>query len=52
VNRAKLYLDIRQGEKALADLKKAVELDPNNADFHRYYDELARSFPGAVKERR
>lgn len=45
VNRAKAYIELRKGYEALADLKKACELEPNNADFKRYYDELNSSFP-------
>jgi tetratricopeptide (TPR) repeat protein len=46
VNRAKAYMDLRMGSEALADLKKACELEPGNADFRRYYTELSNSFHG------
>lgn len=45
VNRAKLFIDNRMGKEALADLKKACELEPNNTVFKSYFDELNRSFP-------
>jgi tetratricopeptide (TPR) repeat protein len=46
VNRAKAYMDLRMGSEALADLKKACELEPRNTDFKRYYNELSNSFHG------
>ena len=45
VNRAKMYIDARKGKEALADLKKACELEPNNLEFKSYFDELYRSLP-------
>lgn len=45
VNRAKLFIDNRLGNEALADLKKACELDPTNIEFKRYYTELNSSLP-------
>jgi Tfp pilus assembly protein PilF len=45
VQRAKMYFDRRMGNEALADLKKACELEPENEDFRKYYEELNRSFP-------
>jgi Flp pilus assembly protein TadD len=45
VNRAKLFIDNRLGNEALADLKKACELDPTNTEFKRYYTELNSSLP-------
>ncbi|MCC6371067.1 MAG: tetratricopeptide repeat protein [Bacteroidia bacterium] len=45
VNRAKLYMDKRKGKEALADLKKATELEPANTEYKAYYKELEQSFP-------
>lgn len=45
VNRAKFYIDRRMGNEALADLKKACELEPKNETFKGYYKELSSSFP-------
>jgi hypothetical protein len=45
VNRAKMYLNMRMGKEALADLKKACELEPNNAGFKGYFNELNNSLP-------
>jgi tetratricopeptide (TPR) repeat protein len=45
VNRAKLFIDNRLGNEALADLKKACELDPTNPEFKRYYTELNSTLP-------
>lgn len=45
VNRAKFYVDSRMGREALADLKKACELEPNNETYKGYYKELSSSFP-------
>lgn len=45
VNRAKAYMDLRMGKEALADLKKACELEPNNQQFKSYYNELNSSLP-------
>lgn len=45
VNRAKFYMDSRMGPEALADLKKACELEPNNETYKGYYKELSSSFP-------
>lgn len=45
VNRAKACIELRMGKQALQDLKKACELEPNNADFKRYYTEFSKSFP-------
>ncbi len=45
IDRAKFYLRKRKGHEALADLKRACELEPGNKEFKAYYDELDRSFP-------
>jgi Flp pilus assembly protein TadD len=45
VNRAKFYMDSRMGVEALADLKKACELEPKNETYAGYYKELSSSFP-------
>lgn len=45
VNRAKFLLNKRMGKEALADLKKACELEPNNIDFKNYFNELNSSLP-------
>lgn len=45
VNRAKFYIDYRMGKEALADLKKACELEPDNKEYKGYYNELNNSFP-------
>lgn len=45
VNRAKFYVDARRGPEALADLKKACELEPKNKLYKGYYNELNSSFP-------
>lgn len=45
VNRAKFLLTKRLGKDALADLKRACELEPNNSDFENYYNELNSSLP-------
>lgn len=45
INRAKIYVDKRMGREALADLKKACELEPNNQDYKGYYNELNSTFP-------
>lgn len=45
VNRAKFYMDSRMGKEALADLKKACELEPKNEEYKRYFNELNSSFP-------
>jgi len=45
VNRAKFYMDSRKGNEALADLKKACELEPKNETYAGYYKELSSSFP-------
>jgi protein O-mannosyl-transferase len=45
VNRAKVYVDLRMGKEALADLKKACELEPDNKEFREYYETLNKTFP-------
>jgi hypothetical protein len=40
-----MYLNMRMGKEALADLKKACELEPNNAGFKGYFNELNNSLP-------
>lgn len=45
VNRAKFYIDRRMGVEALADLKKACDLEPKNEEFRGYFNELNSSFP-------
>lgn len=45
VNRAKFFVDRRMGPEALADLKKACELEPENEVYKGYYKELNSSFP-------
>jgi protein O-mannosyl-transferase len=45
VFRAKGYFDRRMGNEALADLKKACELQPENKIFKGYYDKLNSTFP-------
>ena len=45
VNRAKILLNKRLGREALADLKRACDLDPKNTDYKNYYNELNSSFP-------
>lgn len=43
VNRAKYYVDLKKAKEALADLNRAIELEPDNVDFKHYYDELVSS---------
>lgn len=45
IQRAKYYFDQRMGHEALADLKKACELEPENQVYKGYYDKLNASFP-------
>jgi tetratricopeptide (TPR) repeat protein len=45
VNRAKFFIDNRMGREALADLKKACELEPKNEIYKGYFNELNSSFP-------
>lgn len=45
VNRAKLYFDKGLGPEALADLKKACELEPANKTYKAHYDKLNSTFP-------
>jgi tetratricopeptide (TPR) repeat protein len=45
INRAKLFMTKRMGKEALADLKHACELEPNNKDYKSYFNELNSSFP-------
>lgn len=49
VNRAKVYMDLRNGKEALEDLRKACELEPQNAGYKRYFNELNSSLPKQVK---
>lgn len=45
ISRAKFFIDNRMGAEALADLKKACELEPENKIYKGYFDELNASFP-------
>jgi predicted Zn-dependent protease len=45
VNRAKFFMDNRMGKEALADLKKACDLEPENKMYKSYFNELNSSFP-------
>lgn len=45
VHRAKFYMDARRGPEALADLKKACQLEPKNELYKGYFNELNSSFP-------
>lgn len=44
VNRAQLYFNRRKGAEALADLKKACELQPGNAQYKAYYEQLKATY--------
>lgn len=44
VNRAQFFMEIRNPEYALKDLQYAVELDPTNAEYKKYLQELQASY--------
>ena len=45
VHRAKCLVDLRRWKDALADLKKACDLDPSNKEYPEFYQALKNSMP-------
>lgn len=45
VDRAQIFFYLRKGSPALADLKKATELEPGNKQYKAYYEKLSSTYP-------
>lgn len=45
VERAQVFFYLRKGPQALADLKKATELEPGNKEYRAYYQKLNSTYP-------
>ncbi len=45
IERAQIYFYLRKGPEALADLKKATELEPGNKQYKAYYEKLNSTYP-------